>query len=424
MFKVTFAKTLCMGFTMSVAWLALGSCSDGAPDERSAHDVQELGEAAEGSTTWSVLLSQGTVLKRLKDKPYATDSRAYGAQDLCFLPIELKEIPLEHMVRIGDTRDSHSKIGAQTGFKIPALFTRERGRRIGSDATEQQSREGEEEVEERGGQPESSASSTQPQSNSSGTTVAGRLMRGRTETPVDSSAAAIEESGDDSWFAGFDENVRANELYRSLKARGITFANERSECPFGFGWVYEGHVSGAVKEPGMVQPFDYTPIRSCLSAQPFHLAFAAGRDGGSRSHAACDVHGNVGDSVVAIADGQILNVYDFYLGTCAVEVLHQGNGWKFVARYGELRCGARAGISAGRSVTKGARIGTVGNLIGISDSMLHFELFTGERSGDLTTLSGGSAAEYFAVEGANPGRFYRRRDLMNPTQLIRSWRQQ
>lgn len=413
MARSAFAQTLCTGFTLSFIWPALGSCAAEGPDDRGSQDVQALRDAAEGSTAWTLQLSQGTLLKALKDQPYPATSEHYDTTDLCFLPIELGEIPLQQMVYIGDTQQGHAKIVAKTGFALPALFIQKTEAQTDSTSLGEQSLRDDDQ--------EDAEDVPLPQTETA--TEAGEEEAGEEEAGTGLSESENDPPGKDSWIAAFDQNLAENELYRALKRQGITFANERSECPFQSGWVYEGHVTGAVKEPGLLRPFDYTPINSCYSALPRHLAFAAGRSGGRRSHAACDVHGNVGDRVVAIADGTILNAYDFYAGTCAVEVAHKGNGWEFVARYGELKCQQRAEIAINKSVLKGDLIGEVGNLIGISASMLHFELYSAERTGPLTTVGGGSPREYFKLPQSNPGKFFRRRDLLNPTSLLRDWRQ-
>lgn len=129
-------------------------------------------------------------------------------------------------------------------------------------------------------------------------------------------------------------------------------------------------------------------------------AFGSGRRGG-RKHAGIDLYAPVGTPVVAMAAGTIIQpVYSFYLGTYALEVNHG----TFVARYGEIQRDVADAFETGASVTAGQRLGQVGQLQGLSFSMLHLELYAGTSTGALTVRS-------------NPP-YKRRADLMNPTQFV------
>jgi len=129
-------------------------------------------------------------------------------------------------------------------------------------------------------------------------------------------------------------------------------------------------------------------------------AFGSNRRGG-RKHAGCDLYAPVGSSVVAMAAGTIIQpVYAFYLGTFALEVDHG----TFVARYGEIKQEHADQFATGDDVLPGQLLGSVGQLQGLSFSMLHLELYTGSASGGLT-------------DRANPP-YQRRADLMNPTPFV------
>jgi murein DD-endopeptidase MepM/ murein hydrolase activator NlpD len=115
-------------------------------------------------------------------------------------------------------------------------------------------------------------------------------------------------------------------------------------------------------------------------------------------HPACDLVAPVGTPVLAVDDGIILRgPYYFYLGSYAIEVQHR----YFVARYGEIKNES----PKSRIVKRGEVIGHVGN-VG-QGFMLHFELFAGTRSGDLT--------QYRDLP------WNRRRDLLDPTPFLDLW---
>ena len=126
--------------------------------------------------------------------------------------------------------------------------------------------------------------------------------------------------------------------------------------------------------------------------------FGAARKYG-RLHAGNDLLEHAGNPVYAVADGKILDYYPFTQGTDAIVVDH----FDFVTLYGEVSSKNHA---IGEYVKAGERIGTVGTLKNSGNSMLHFELYTGELQGGLW-------------QPDNPP-FQRRADLISPTALIRS----
>jgi hypothetical protein len=131
-------------------------------------------------------------------------------------------------------------------------------------------------------------------------------------------------------------------------------------------------------------------------------SFGSCRDGCSRRHAAADLYGQIGRPIYAVADGTVLDFYAFYLGTYAL-VVDQGD---FVARYGEIKGNLPSGVYVGARVKRGQHVGTVGNLIGLSINMLHFERFSGRSSGPLSN---------------DVPPFFRRSDLVNPTADLNAW---
>jgi murein DD-endopeptidase MepM/ murein hydrolase activator NlpD len=133
--------------------------------------------------------------------------------------------------------------------------------------------------------------------------------------------------------------------------------------------------------------------------------FNAGRSGGRRLHAACDLYRFKDEPILSVAPGKIIrDRYYFYQGTYALEVKHSGG---FVVRYGELDKKSIAGMSKGKTLKMGQRIGYMGKVN--SDCcrpMLHFELFEGSKTGSLSQSG---------------NRYQRRSDLMDPTTYLHKW---
>lgn len=145
---------------------------------------------------------------------------------------------------------------------------------------------------------------------------------------------------------------------------------------------------------------------SSLPAQSWHVAplrFGANRAGGKRKHAGCDLYAPVGTPVYAVADGTVKGFAFFYKGTYALTIDH-GSFW---VRYGEISQAIASGLAAGTRVREGDQIGEVGDLIGLSLSMVHFEMYSGAASGALTVPS---RAPYM-----------RRSDLIDPTSFLDEW---
>ncbi len=132
--------------------------------------------------------------------------------------------------------------------------------------------------------------------------------------------------------------------------------------------------------------------------------FGAGRSKG-RTHAACDLYRYKDEPIKSVAPGKVIsNLYYFYEGTYALEVLHSGG---FVVRYGELTGYKATGVRRNSRVKMGQKIGKMGKVnSNCCRPMLHFELYSGKRTGSLTRES---------------GRYRRRSDLMNPTSYLNKW---
>jgi len=131
-------------------------------------------------------------------------------------------------------------------------------------------------------------------------------------------------------------------------------------------------------------------------------SFGCPRDGGRRKHAGCDIYAPIGTEVLAVEDGVVIQpVYFFYLGTYALEIKHDSG---IVVRYGEIKRETPKVWKAGDRVSAGEVIGYVGQLQGLPMAMLHFELYSGAASGQLTTREAGG--------------FQRRSDLLDPTSFL------
>lgn len=133
--------------------------------------------------------------------------------------------------------------------------------------------------------------------------------------------------------------------------------------------------------------------------------FGAGRSGGRRLHAACDLYRYESEPILSVAPGTVIrDRYYFYQGTYAIEVVHSGG---FVVRYGELNGKNASGIKAGAKIKMSQRIGYMGKVnSNCCRPMLHFELYSGSKKGPLSQSG---------------TRYNRRKDLMDPTNHLIRW---
>jgi hypothetical protein len=127
--------------------------------------------------------------------------------------------------------------------------------------------------------------------------------------------------------------------------------------------------------------------------------FNADRDKGKRKHAARDLYTNELETVVAVADGKVLDIRNFYAKTHQVTVLHTlEDGRSFIARYGELDPNSIS-VKKDDPISQKDKIGKTGKLLKYSSKtktneplvvigktvvyMLHFECYSGELGEDL-----------------------------------------
>lgn len=219
---------------------------------------------------------------------------------------------------------------------------------------------------------------------------------------------------------------------------------EEEDADNDIGWVKEEYVKPQSKCPGYVAPKiddnskgdDHEDIGildagsnisglndvSCCrfplasSAQADYTTgmrrFGFTRSGGARKHAAADLYHRQFEPVYAVADGVVLRDREsFYGGTAATEIKHTGG---FVVRYGEIAFNAQkriSGINTGSRVKAGQLIGymkATKKSRGFNHPMLHFELYSGKVTGDLTQASSKLG-------------YKRRSDLLNPTRYLQKW---
>jgi len=129
--------------------------------------------------------------------------------------------------------------------------------------------------------------------------------------------------------------------------------------------------------------------------------FGASRDEGKRAHAGMDLIVSPGVQVIAMTDGTVIQSYNFYQNTDAVEVQNDDGS---IVRYTEIS----VSVSAGKKIKKGDVLGKViANRDG--SSMLHIEVYDGSGSGALTQKSN---TTYKNVSAKN---YQRRSDLLDPT---------
>jgi murein DD-endopeptidase MepM/ murein hydrolase activator NlpD len=123
---------------------------------------------------------------------------------------------------------------------------------------------------------------------------------------------------------------------------------------------------------------------------------------GNRLHAGCDLIVPLGTEIYAVANGRVIRgPYDFTTNVVALEINH----FDFIVRYGEMKRGSCA-LRPGGLVEEGDLIGLVGKMV--ADSMLHFEMYSGELG--LAPLT---------VRGKAP--YQRRDDLIDPTEYLDEW---
>ncbi|WAM35838.1 M23 family metallopeptidase [Caldicellulosiruptor acetigenus] len=110
--------------------------------------------------------------------------------------------------------------------------------------------------------------------------------------------------------------------------------------------------------------------------------------------------------VLAMTDGTVTAVYDFYAGTQAIEIKNSDGS---VIRYGEVE----SKVKVGDKVKQGQVIATIIPNTKTHEAMLHLEVYKGDSSGPLTQRNNKT---YKYVPEAN---YERRSDLINPMDVLR-----
>ena len=127
--------------------------------------------------------------------------------------------------------------------------------------------------------------------------------------------------------------------------------------------------------------------------------FGAIRDGGKRLHGGCDIYEKEGTEVVAIEKGVVRRISTaFYRNVGAIEIIHEN----YIARYCEIE---PLDFKIGEIVEEGQVLGKIKKIDGISQSMLHFEMYSNTK--DTSPLSVKDINEYG-----------RRKDILNPTEFL------
>lgn len=163
-------------------------------------------------------------------------------------------------------------------------------------------------------------------------------------------------------------------------------------------------VAGSLKEEKKVIEGLLYPLAVKATAD-YHTGarrFGSNRASG-RKHAGIDLYAPAGTAVRAMANGVVLDVYNFYCETFVIEIDHGS----FIARYGEVdKARKNIFVARGDRVVRGDTIGLVGKLVGIKvpSNMLHLEMYATSSRAPLT------------VRKNRP--YQRREDLMDPTPSI------
>jgi murein DD-endopeptidase MepM/ murein hydrolase activator NlpD len=123
-----------------------------------------------------------------------------------------------------------------------------------------------------------------------------------------------------------------------------------------------------------------------------------------RKHAGIDLYAPAGTVVRAMKNGTIINVYEFYAKTYAIEIDHGS----FIARYGEVDPKSVT-VDIGDEVNRGDTLAKVGHLVGISvpSNMLHLEMYSTTEDPKKSPLTQKTRPPY-----------QRRADVFNPAQSI------
>ena len=138
-----------------------------------------------------------------------------------------------------------------------------------------------------------------------------------------------------------------------------------------------------------------------------------------RKHAARDLYTNPFEEVVAVSNGEVLQVASFYCQTHEVTILHRTNdGREFIMRYGEL-APDNIKVSVGDIVMQGQSLGYTGKLLqggiplvkinGSVVFMLHVEVYSCQSGNDLK--------KPLTNRGVRP--YQRREDLVDAIDILK-----
>jgi peptidoglycan hydrolase-like protein with peptidoglycan-binding domain len=208
-----------------------------------------------------------------------------------------------------------------------------------------------------------------------------------------------------------------------------------------------------VEKGGKVEKKEKTyvfPLPKTYQDKGYHKgerSFGSGRSDGTRAHAGCDLYAGLGKEIFSVADGIILDYYNYYWKTFALTVDHGD----FIVLYGEVqppinpekhgitlskdvmayiaklqdkeKLGLPGNLKKGDPVKKGQHIAYVGQLytrngsIPYKHTMLHFEKYKRTTTGALTQVNYNGSYENLDKDKKNL-KFKRRKDLENPTEFL------
>ncbi|MFQ0995597.1 M23 family metallopeptidase [Gilliamella sp. BG2] len=149
--------------------------------------------------------------------------------------------------------------------------------------------------------------------------------------------------------------------------------------------------------------------------------FGSNRSGGKRKHAGRDLYTEPNAEIVAICDGVVLDIRDFYCKTHQITIKHHTNsGREFIIRYGEVNKSSIKNLKVGDSVEQGTVLAKTGKLLNDDDTplmvlsgkiiyMLHLEYYSGE--------SGLNLKKPLSNKANKP--YERRKDLLDPLELLK-----
>jgi murein DD-endopeptidase MepM/ murein hydrolase activator NlpD len=149
--------------------------------------------------------------------------------------------------------------------------------------------------------------------------------------------------------------------------------------------------------------------------------FGSNRSGGKRKHAGRDLYTEPYTEIVAVCDGVVLDIRNFYCQTHQITVKHHTNsGREFIIRYGEVDKSSITNIKVGDFVKQGTVLAKTGQLLNDNGTpvmvlsgkiifMLHLEYYSGKSGFDLKKPLSNKANKPYE----------RREDLLDPLDLLK-----